>query len=258
MDTTLEYEMATDALAVLTAAGKGDTPLAARARELQAKYQTTATSTGFGVADLVRLSNGEKPAKKTDGGQKATGSSKRGGATDKQRDFAKSLMNDRDFGSLFYTHPLLHEAGTRLQGDGPIDWQTCSELISVLKETAYRADYVPKAQRSTTTTSPRAPREVRVEEGIYLLGDDYVKVVHNQDHTRLYSKVWDGECWDYEQGRNLIYKLTPEMALTAEDAHEFGDLYGECCFCGLALTDERSISAGYGPTCASKHGLPWG
>lgn len=30
---------------------------------------------------------------------------------------------------------------------------------------------------------------------------------------------------------------------------------GSCCFCGLELTDERSVGAGYGPICAGKWGL---
>lgn len=33
---------------------------------------------------------------------------------------------------------------------------------------------------------------------------------------------------------------------------------GHCCFCGLELTDGRSVSVGYGPICADKYGLPWG
>ena len=33
---------------------------------------------------------------------------------------------------------------------------------------------------------------------------------------------------------------------------------GNCCFCGRELTDERSVSAGYGPICAGHYGLPWG
>lgn len=37
-----------------------------------------------------------------------------------------------------------------------------------------------------------------------------------------------------------------------------GDLLSACCFCGIALTDQRSISEGYGPICADKFGLPWG
>lgn len=41
-------------------------------------------------------------------------------------------------------------------------------------------------------------------------------------------------------------------------AKEYGDATHNCCFCGLDLTDERSTSAGYGPICAGKYGLPWG
>lgn len=31
---------------------------------------------------------------------------------------------------------------------------------------------------------------------------------------------------------------------------------GNCCFCGLDLTDPESVRYGYGPVCARKHGLP--
>jgi len=41
-------------------------------------------------------------------------------------------------------------------------------------------------------------------------------------------------------------------------AAEYGRLTGECCFCGLTLTDARSVTVGYGPICANKFGLPWG
>jgi hypothetical protein len=41
-------------------------------------------------------------------------------------------------------------------------------------------------------------------------------------------------------------------------AGEHGRLTGKCCFCNTALTDERSTSVGYGPTCAKNYGLPWG
>jgi hypothetical protein len=32
----------------------------------------------------------------------------------------------------------------------------------------------------------------------------------------------------------------------------------ECCFCGRDLDTPESLTVGYGPTCADKHGLPWG
>lgn len=37
-----------------------------------------------------------------------------------------------------------------------------------------------------------------------------------------------------------------------------GKLTGHCCFCGLQLTDDRSVQQGYGPVCAKNWGLPWG
>ena len=33
---------------------------------------------------------------------------------------------------------------------------------------------------------------------------------------------------------------------------------GSCVFCSIELTTDESVSAGYGPVCAKKWGLPWG
>lgn len=41
-------------------------------------------------------------------------------------------------------------------------------------------------------------------------------------------------------------------------ASEYGRMTGSCCFCGLELTDARSIHVGYGKICATKWALPWG
>lgn len=37
-----------------------------------------------------------------------------------------------------------------------------------------------------------------------------------------------------------------------------GQRYGNCCFCSRELTTKASYTAGYGPVCAEKFGLPWG
>jgi hypothetical protein len=37
-----------------------------------------------------------------------------------------------------------------------------------------------------------------------------------------------------------------------------GKLTGRCCFCHIALKDERSTAVGYGRTCAENWGLAWG
>jgi hypothetical protein len=44
----------------------------------------------------------------------------------------------------------------------------------------------------------------------------------------------------------------------AEFAGEQGRATGVCCFCAHLLEDPRSVSVGYGPTCAKNRGLPWG
>jgi hypothetical protein len=41
-------------------------------------------------------------------------------------------------------------------------------------------------------------------------------------------------------------------------AREFGMLTGMCCLCSRKLTDPRSVTVGYGSTCAKQYGMRWG
>lgn len=41
-------------------------------------------------------------------------------------------------------------------------------------------------------------------------------------------------------------------------AQQHGVATGRCCFCGRLLSTAESRSAGYGPDCADRFGLPWG
>lgn len=41
-------------------------------------------------------------------------------------------------------------------------------------------------------------------------------------------------------------------------AKRHAEATGNCSFCGLELSDPRSVAAGYGPICAVHYGLPWG
>lgn len=56
--------------------------------------------------------------------------------------------------------------------------------------------------------------------------------------------------------------ITAALKFVAADPAGAAKMYGvatsSCCFCRLALTDKRSIAAGYGPDCADNWGLPWG
>lgn len=54
---------------------------------------------------------------------------------------------------------------------------------------------------------------------------------------------------------SLLTQLSEDPAGTAS---RYGKLTGNCCFCGLKLSDQRSTDVGYGPICAGHYGLPWG
>jgi len=71
---------------------------------------------------------------------------------------------------------------------------------------------------------------------------------------------------DLEGNFHGTREVTPELVslLTqlSEDpagvAARYGKLTGNCCFCGLKLSDKRSTDVGYGPICADHYGLAWG
>lgn len=56
----------------------------------------------------------------------------------------------------------------------------------------------------------------------------------------------------------IVARLQQFACDPATVAAEHGRLTGRCCFCNLPLKDERSTAVGYGATCASHYGLPWG
>ncbi len=61
-----------------------------------------------------------------------------------------------------------------------------------------------------------------------------------------------------ETPAGLIAGLQRFAADPAGVAAEYGRLTSHCSFCRKPLTDERSVFAGYGETCASNYDLPWG
>jgi hypothetical protein len=50
----------------------------------------------------------------------------------------------------------------------------------------------------------------------------------------------------------LLQKFSSQPARVAK---EHGKLTGNCCFCNSALSDPKSLAAGFGPTCADHYGL---
>jgi len=54
----------------------------------------------------------------------------------------------------------------------------------------------------------------------------------------------------------VIYKLTLDHKLNAEQAKAYYSETGNCVFCQKTITTDESLSVGYGSVCAKKHGLP--
>lgn len=102
---------------------------------------------------------------------------------------------------------------------------------------------------------------------LYLSGNrsrvpNVVNVVDQEDDT-WYGRVNTDGKW--EQGRGsadqlkLVAKALTEFAADPEGvAAKSGHMSGNCCFCNRGLTDDRSLTVGYGPTCAKKYNLKWG
>lgn len=103
-----------------------------------------------------------------------------------------------------------------------------------------------------------------IEDGMYQLDGTIYKVQHavhgsgRQYAKRLVPPAFEGERASFEYAAGVVRQLRPEHALTVEQAKQWGALYGTCAYCGKVLTDERSIEAGYGETCARNRSLPWG
>ena len=71
-----------------------------------------------------------------------------------------------------------------------------------------------------------------------------------------------GELWLSADGKRieaeLLALLTEFAADPAGTAMKHGKLTSHCCFCSLKLSTPESLAVGYGDTCASHWGLPWG
>lgn len=172
--------------------------------------------------------------------------------SEKQVDYICRLLDARDTSDADRAlQGLIDAFGNRTLSRG-----NASKLITALQGRPSRQVPVQTAL-PIAAPAPR-PRPEMVEPGYYRMDGQFYKVQTSRGSGRNYSMLWDGERWDYESGKRAYRSLTAAMALSAEDAKAFGDQYHACIFCAQELTDQRSIDAGYGPTCAGNRGLPWG
>lgn len=76
------------------------------------------------------------------------------------------------------------------------------------------------------------------------------------------ANIWYGRIdrdGNFEKARSATFEVVAVLKALANDPAHTAEVYGkrfnECCFCARELTDDRSVNAGYGPTCAENFGL---
>ena len=84
------------------------------------------------------------------------------------------------------------------------------------------------------------------------------------DDRAFYGRIMqDGTVrFGRDVGSDVKRTIGAALVKLAEDpegaARAYGQRLGQCCFCGLTLSDPSSIRVGYGPICAKHFSLPWG
>lgn len=160
-------------------------------------------------------------------------------ATPKQVEYLQSLLRSRDV--------------DRAMDIAFIDDAIAAGTLAKSAASEYIGDALRCPLRALRDPSRVAVAHIE-QDGMYSMDGGVYKVqkaVHGSG--RLYAKhlIVDGfGKAHFEYAAGIVYKLTPAMRMTLEQAKQFGVLYGTCCVCGRTLTDETSIANGIGPVCA--------
>lgn len=115
---------------------------------------------------------------------------------------------------------------------------TLGELVATVND-----DRMFRPAAKVATVEKPAPGFYRDADGQTL------RVKENKERTGVYALVLaeSGE-WEYRR-----HSLTGLVALTVEEAAEYGHRTGNCLCCGRELTVAESIERGIGPVCLAKH-----
>jgi hypothetical protein len=90
------------------------------------------------------------------------------------------------------------------------------------------------------------------EEGFYLLDNEAYRVQRTKDGQRFYAKKATATGWDYESGKGIVFRLSPEMIMSPADIARFGVEHQFCINCSTPLERLDSQHIGIGPDCGPK------
>jgi hypothetical protein len=89
-------------------------------------------------------------------------------------------------------------------------------------------------------------------------GDGYLFVYLASGGTHWLAKHVKGDPIKFHYLGAAPRFTNPSLRLSDEMHANFGMLFNACGYCATPLTDGESKTRGYGPTCAKRHGLPYG
>jgi hypothetical protein len=142
------------------------------------------------------------------------------------------------------------------KGQDPAQYTNLTAVAASGAITTLKA--LPNVAKNTTNprNTPVTAVDPDVEAGsVHYANGTWFRVKKSQV-GRLYALRFNGRGFEYDKG--AITLLSAGTKVTAEQAAAFGHQYGNCVFCSKDLTDDRSVTVGYGPVCAKNNHLPWG
>lgn len=117
------------------------------------------------------------------------------------------------------------------------------------------AHKVGECGEHVTTTATTAT----IQPGVYVVGDDLWRVYITNTGNKAAQKLVDGHLTYVVGGVAIAATGRPA---THEEVGAVGRKYEFCMVCGRVLSDDsgdgKSMSRGYGETCANRMGWPWG
>lgn len=195
---------------------------AERGLEVKAKWIATKASASAAIEDLLALPKTAAPAAAPTGARLAT---------EKQMDFLRKLVSEKDFYSLVDSD---RKKVTWFNNGGHPTAAGASALIDVLL---------------VTVNDDRKVATPEIEAGVYVLPTgELVRVYFGQQSGHMLAKVVvDGD---------LEYKGKAERVLvpgsrkaTVEEVGSWGRATGTCLVCSRKLDDPESVDRGIGPVC---------
>jgi uncharacterized protein DUF6011 len=115
---------------------------------------------------------------------------------------------------------------------------------------------ISKLKELRASQAAAAPATEELEDGIYELDGEIIKVVHaihgsgRQYGKRLTAPEVAGENGTWDMVSGVLNRLTPAHRMDLATAEKFGAIYGCCVRCGRGLTKETSIARAMGDKCA--------